>query len=124
MTISRPFLQISLLLTVVLITVPSHALSKKESEEAGAILFRDKGCAFCHGANAAGTTRGPSLADVRKTMKPEQIADQIQNGGKKMPSFKESVSKDEVDQLVAYLRAKNRPVCQPNPPAIVSNPAQ
>jgi mono/diheme cytochrome c family protein len=57
-------------------------------------------------------------------MKPEQIADQIQNGGKKMPSFKESVSKDEVDQLVAYLRAKNRPVAPAATPAIVSNPAQ
>jgi mono/diheme cytochrome c family protein len=32
------------------------------------------------------------------------------NGGQKMPAFRESVSDEEAAQLVAWLRAKHRPV--------------
>jgi len=92
----------------------------RTSEAAGATLFRDKGCAYCHGANAQGTPKGPSLGNVRKTMKPAQIADQIKNGGQKMPSFADSLSDAEVDQLVAYLRARHRP----NPAPLPTPPAQ
>jgi len=97
----------------------AFASGSKESEQAGAVLFRDKGCAYCHGATGQGTQKGPSLADVRKTMKPQQITDQIENGGQKMPSFQDSLSNDEIAQLVAFLRARHRPV---PPPA--ATPAQ
>jgi mono/diheme cytochrome c family protein len=104
------------------------AFASKAAERAGAVLFREKGCAYCHGAAAQGTQKGPSLADVRKTMKPAQITDQIENGGQKMPSFQDSLSKDEVAQLVAWLRAKHRPAPPPVAPAQtsapVSNPGQ
>jgi mono/diheme cytochrome c family protein len=100
-----------------------------QAAAAGATLFRDKGCAYCHGASAEGTQKGPSLANVRKAMKPAQIASQIENGGQKMPSFSDSLSHDEVAQLVAFLRAKHRPAPAPLPepaksPAAVSNPGQ
>jgi mono/diheme cytochrome c family protein len=113
------------LLIAILVAQPSLALSEKESEQAGANLFRDKGCAYCHGTNAQGTQKGPSLANVRKKLKAPEIASQIQNGGQKMPSFSDSLTNDEVAQLVAYLRAKHRPVVTPaQVPAPVSNPAQ
>lgn len=124
-TSSRIYFLLSLLLATLFVVTPSFALSKKESEQAGATLFRDKGCAYCHGLKALGTAKGPSLATVRTKMKPPQIADQIQNGGQKMPSFKDSLSDDEVTQLVIFLRAKHRPAPAPVPtPAPVSNPAQ
>jgi mono/diheme cytochrome c family protein len=107
LTLLLPFILLSFL------SIPSQALSKKELEQAGAILFRDKGCAYCHGATAQGTSRGPSLANLRKTWKAPQIAHQIENGGQKMPSFKEAVSPVELTQLVAYLRAKHRPIAPP-----------
>jgi mono/diheme cytochrome c family protein len=91
----------------------AFAAGSKAAEAAGAVLFRDKGCAYCHGATAQGTQKGPSLANVRKALKPVQIAAQIENGGQKMPSFEDSLSKDEVAQLVAFLRAKHRPVPPP-----------
>ncbi len=106
------------MLAALLVIIPAQALSRKESEKAGAMLFRDKGCAYCHGTSAEGTGRGPSLANLRKTWKGTQIADQIENGGQKMPSFKESVSPQELSQLVAYLRAKHRPIA----PRIAANP--
>lgn len=112
--------------------VQAYALSgsnTKDQEKAGAVLFRDKGCAFCHGAAAQGTQRGPSLANVRKTMNAAKIAGQIENGGLKMPSFKDAVSSDELAQLIAFLRARHRPTPAPVPAgpqtsAPVSNPGQ
>ncbi len=90
--------------------------SKEDADaQAGAVLFRDKGCAYCHGAKLEGTKKAPGLADVRndKAWPPEKMTDQILNGGAKMPPFRDSLSDDEIAQLVAYLRAKNRP----EPPA-------
>jgi mono/diheme cytochrome c family protein len=126
---SRPLIVLGVLLVLLPLANLAQALSKKEAEQAGAALFRDKGCAYCHGAAAQGTQKGPSLANVRQKLKASQIADQIENGGQKMPSFKEAVSNEEVAELVAYLRAKHRPVPAPIPapaqtPAPVINPGQ
>ena len=98
----------------------AFATGSKSAEVAGATLFRDKGCAYCHGVAAQGTTRGPSLATVRKRLKPAQIVAQIENGGQKMPSFQDSLTKDEVQQLVQFLRAKHRPT---PPPVVTPTPA-
>jgi mono/diheme cytochrome c family protein len=85
---------------------------------AGAVLFRDKGCSYCHGANLEGTKKAPSLADLRKQKEwtNEKITSQILDGGQKMPPFRESVSDDEIQQLIAFLRAKNRPTPPPATP--------
>jgi mono/diheme cytochrome c family protein len=95
--------------------LPAHALfgsKTKAAEQAGALLFRDKGCAHCHGADGTGGKKGPALTDLRKNKlwTPAKITDQIMNGGQKMPAFRESVSDEEAAQLVAWLRAKHRPV--------------
>ena len=102
-----------------------YSLAADPKEMAGAILFRDSGCTHCHGANGEGTHKGPSLANVRKSMSPEQMTNQIWNGGQNMPPFSDSLSHDEVSQLVSFLRAKHRPVAPPAPvSAPLSNPAQ
>jgi mono/diheme cytochrome c family protein len=89
--------------------------SKKEAEKAGAVLFRDKGCAFCHGAGGVGGKKAPALTAVPgdKLWTPEKLTDRILNGGQKMPPFRESVTDDEVSELIAYLRAKDKPVPPP-----------
>ncbi len=108
----------ALILLVCALTLSPSALSlsKKQKVQAGADLFRDKGCAYCHGAMAVGASKGPEMVDLRKKKwKAPQIAQQIVNGGQKMPAFGDSLSKDEVLELVAWLRAKHRP--QPLPKA-------
>ena len=98
---------------------PSLFASKtKADEQAGALLFRDKGCAHCHGVGGIGTKKAPSLVDLRKNKlwTPAKITDQILNGGQKMPPFSDSVTDPEVTQLVAYIRAKHRPAPPPAPP--------
>jgi ubiquinol-cytochrome c reductase cytochrome b subunit len=70
---------------------------------AGAELFKEKGCAHCHGADGVGTDRAPALDTVGKRLKKDEIRRQIVEGGKQMPAFGDSLSKDEVRDLVDYL---------------------
>ncbi len=92
--------------------------------KAGAILFRDMGCAYCHGPGGVGSKKAPSLVDIRndKAWPPERMTGQILDGGEKMPPFRESLSDEEIAQLVAYLRAKVRPVPPPAPPGSEAPP--
>ena len=91
----------------------------KAAEEAGSLLFRDKGCTHCHGVGGIGGKKGPDLAGLRKNKlwTPAKITGQILDGGQKMPPFREALSGEEAAQLVAYLRAKHRPVPPPAPTA-------
>lgn len=84
----------------------------------GAVLFRKLDCAHCHGEGGIGTKKAPSLAEIRKDKEwpPAKITSQILNGGQKMPPFSDSLSDAEIAQLVAYLRAKHRPVPPPVSP--------
>jgi mono/diheme cytochrome c family protein len=93
----------------------AYGQDTKSAEMAGAALFRDKGCGFCHGANLEGTKKAPSLADIRnqKEWTNEKITAQLLDGGQKMPPFRESLSDEEIQQLIAFLRAKNRPTPPP-----------
>lgn len=111
------------LIASVALAPAAFAASKSNADkEAGAVLFRDKGCAFCHGANGAGGKKGPDLSGLRtdKLWPPAKITDQIMNGGQKMPPFSDSLTDKEIAQIVAYLRAKHRPV---PPPSANPNPA-
>ena len=106
----------------------SAAPAKAEgSAKAGAALFSDKGCTYCHGATGQGAKKGPALTDVwkDKTWTNEKLTNQILNGGQKMPPFQDSVTDDEVKDLIAWLRAKNKPAPPAAPPqdsAPISSP--
>jgi mono/diheme cytochrome c family protein len=102
---------------IAIIAIPSQlsASPKSDAEKAGAVLFRDKGCTYCHGIGAVGTKKAPALTGLSKdkAWTPEKLSNQILNGGQKMPPFRDSVTDDEVTALIAYLRAKNKPVPPP-----------
>jgi len=100
---------------MVAISTQLSASQKSDQEKAGAALFRDKGCTYCHGVGGVGTKKAPSLTGLHKdkAWTPEKITNQILNGGQKMPPFRDSVTDDEVTDLIAYLRAKNKPVPPP-----------
>lgn len=107
-------------------SLPAHAFwgsKKKAAEKAGAVLFRDKGCAHCHGVHGEGTRKAPPIANIRndKLWTPAKMTDQILNGGHKMPPFSDSLTDGEISQLVAYLRAKHKPV---PPPASTATTAE
>ena len=78
------------------------------AKQRGAELFAQHGCAHCHGSAGVGGGRGPDLQLVRKRMNKEQITHQIHDGGMSMPSFANSLTDPEIQDLVAYLRAKRK----------------
>jgi mono/diheme cytochrome c family protein len=83
--------------------------------QAGAGLYRDN-CARCHGTNLEGSKKAPALAGIgkKKHWTDEKITDRIQNGeGKKMPPFRDSLSAEQIQQLIAFLRTENRPTPPP-----------
>lgn len=104
---------------LVLLALPSarafYGAKTKAAEQAGAALFQGKGCAHCHGPGGSGGKKGPDLANLRKNKlwTPAKIANQILNGGQKMPAFSDSLTDPEIAQVVAYLRAKRRPAPPP-----------
>ena len=114
---NTPFISFLLLGLIASLANPASLLAAKKSDEekAGAVLFRDKGCTYCHGVGAVGTKKAPSLTGLPKdkTWTPEKITNQILNGGQKMPPFRDSVTDKDVSDLIAYLRAKNKPVPPP-----------
>jgi mono/diheme cytochrome c family protein len=81
---------------------------------AGAVLFRDN-CARCHGADLEGTQKAPALAEInkKKHWTDERITNRVLNGAGKMPPFRDSLSQEQIQQLIAYLRAENRPAPPP-----------
>ncbi len=91
------------------ITQPLSTVSAgSKPKQRGAELFAQHGCAHCHGPAGVGGGRGPDLQLVRKRMDEEQIAHQIHDGGMSMPSFANSLTDPEIQDLVAYLRAKRK----------------
>lgn len=109
----KSILPIILLLTQGFFSVTAFAAppAAQADVQAGAALFHDKGCTYCHGVDLKGTKRGPAIDDIRddKAWTPEKMTKQILNGGQKMPPFADSLSDEEIAQLVAYIRAKDRP---------------
>jgi mono/diheme cytochrome c family protein len=117
----QAFLTVLIVLFIAVFSARALAATTADAT-AGAILFRDKGCAFCHGAGGVGTLKAPSLVDIRKNKlwPPEKMKHQIMNGGQKMPPFGEALTDQEIVELIEYLRAKHRPA---PPPAAVATPA-
>lgn len=83
------------------------AQASSDAPRRGAEVFATHGCVFCHGAQLAGTERAPRIVDVRKRLKADQIAHQIHDGGKGMPAFGDQLKPEEIEDLVAFLRARH-----------------
>jgi mono/diheme cytochrome c family protein len=106
------------------ITQPLPTVSAGSSaKQRGAELFATHGCAHCHGTAGVGGVKGPDLQRVRKRMTKDQIASQIHNGGLEMPAFGTSLTDPQIQDLVAYLRAKRKFVKVPaKPPSAPATP--
>jgi mono/diheme cytochrome c family protein len=88
------------------VSLPAHALTKAQKIKAGATLYQTKGCGYCHGKTATGTAKGPSLTHLGWwRWRGSRQARQINNGGQKMPAFGDSLTSNEVSELVAWLRS-------------------
>ena len=69
----------------------------------GAKVFADAGCGDCHtmkAADSTGTT-GPNLDELKPNE--QTVTRQVTNGGNGMPSFKDKLSAEEIQQVAAFV---------------------
>ncbi len=120
----RPFLQSAFVCAAVGCIVVSLAILQplppvsagSKAKQRGAELFAERGCSHCHGPAGVGGKRGPDLQLVRKRMNKAQITLQIHNGGMVMPAFGNTLTAPQIQDLVAYLRAKRKVIVVPATP--------
>jgi len=75
---------------------------------AGAKLFHDKGCEYCHTVAGYGGIRGPDLTYVGDRLKPDQIETRIFSGAANMPSYSKILTPEELRDLLAFLDSRRR----------------
>jgi mono/diheme cytochrome c family protein len=69
----------------------------------GKRLFQTVGCAGCHtlaDAGASGSV-GPNLDEARPSK--DRVASIVSNGGIVMPSFRNRLSRDEIEAIATYV---------------------
>ena len=95
---------------VLLLTVSTLRAGPGPDKAATAGTFRTK-CAMCHGPDGAGSSVGKSMnvPDLRSSVVQDQadaeLAQIISNGKGGMPAFKGSLSDDQIQALVTYVRS-------------------
>lgn len=72
-----------------------------EVAEDGLKLYEGN-CLACHGAEGVGGHNGPNLENLEMTE--EELAEQIKKGGGSMPPFEGTLSEEEINALVEYLK--------------------
>lgn len=84
--------------------------NRGQASAAGVATFRTK-CAMCHGQDGGGSEVGKSMnvPDLRlpavQKLPDAELAEVISNGKGGMPSFKNSLSPDEVHAMVTHIRS-------------------
>jgi len=107
------FASILLLIVFVGLTLFVSSIAQANSgpdSAAGSATFRAK-CAMCHGPDGSGSAVGKSMnvpdlrSPVVQKLPDAQLAQIISDGKGGMPSFKSSLSEDQVHSLVAHVRS-------------------
>jgi len=86
------------------------AASKKGDADKGKEVFQQ--CTPCHNADSTEKKMGPGLKGLfthekmanGKKPTEENVRSKVDEGGNGMPSYKEMLSDDEKDDLIAYLK--------------------
>lgn len=80
--------------------------------QAGEKAFKDQ-CALCHSTKPDETLVGPSLYEETSGPHPKMTDAQVRkivlNGIGRMPDFKETLSSQDLDNLLAYIRTQKAP---------------
>ena len=105
----KSFSLLSLSLAIALpVSAQTGAASKQEAVHAGQKVFTQR-CFQCHSVIPDQVRFGPSLHGVLSKPHPRKTDAQVRmilkNGKGKMPSFNDVLSKQETDDLLAYLHS-------------------
>jgi cytochrome c len=85
-------------------------LAKKGDPDKGKEVFQQ--CTPCHNPDSTDKKMGPGLKGLfakekmnnGKKPSPESVRSKVDEGGNGMPAYKEMLSDDEKDDLIAYLK--------------------
>lgn len=101
----------SLLRGVLGVAIPLFLCFSLSAQETGEAVFKAK-CAMCHGPDAAGKTpMGQSLkipdlhSEQVQKMTEAELKAVIAKGKNKMPGCEGKLNKEQIEKLVAYIRA-------------------
>ncbi len=93
------------LLAALLFLIPTLCLAQD-----GAATFKAK-CAMCHGPDGDGKTAMGQKLNIRDLHSPEvqkqtdaELAQIVTKGKNKMPAYEGKLTKEQVDQVVAFVR--------------------
>jgi ubiquinol-cytochrome c reductase cytochrome b subunit len=86
------------------VTLPASATQGlSPSQQAGAQIFEQHGCINCHTIAGVGGERGPNLTTIGTQLSSDQLTWRVLNGGRNMPAYGETLTPQQLSQLVDYL---------------------
>jgi ubiquinol-cytochrome c reductase cytochrome b subunit len=102
---------------------PTLVDAQTEQIALGSQLFYGKGCQYCHTIAAGyGGLRGPDLTYIGDKLSANELTWRIANGGVNMPAFAGTLTKEEMDALVAFLASRKKPGVEPEAGTTQSRP--
>lgn len=107
----RPALAVFAAVSVALAGCAGLQVPREQLSDPGALLFNgytrsEVTCYRCHGGDALGSSRGPSLARRVPKHTAQELFEAVRQGDRRMPKFGPGkISDDELSQVVAWLQA-------------------
>jgi mono/diheme cytochrome c family protein len=99
-----------ILVGAVFVEVLTLCSGVSQAQSAGETLFKTK-CAACHGPDGKGAVPMGEKLGARNLSSPEvqsqsdgQLSDVVTKGKNKMPAYDGKLTKEQIGQLVAYIR--------------------
>jgi mono/diheme cytochrome c family protein len=98
---------------VLVAATPFRPASAAATDAAAGKTVFNQNCTACHTASSTATNVGPGLKGLFKAKKmpasgkpvtEQNVRNQILNGGGGMPGFKDTLSTEQIDDLIAYLK--------------------
>jgi len=115
----KKILSLVALLPLLLFAVPNAAKAQAGKDDDGQKLY-DQNCVKCHGADGSGTTvvgKAVGAKDLRapeaKKLTDAEIFAQIDQGKGNMPPFGGTLSKSQINSLVAIVRELSKKAAAP-----------
>jgi mono/diheme cytochrome c family protein len=98
---------------LLLLPVSAARANSDQGSAASAATYKSK-CALCHGPDGGGSTVGKTMnvpdlrSDTVQKRSEAELAQIISEGKDAMPSFKKSLTEDQIHGLVTYIRSLPR----------------
>jgi mono/diheme cytochrome c family protein len=104
-------MRLAFLLAVFVVSGCAPLARELVADSPGGLLFQgytkaDVDCYRCHSGKATGSWRGPSLKTPTVEFSQEQLHGTIKDGDGGMPAFKDRLTDEEIDQIIAWLKTQ------------------